>query len=48
MQEVKYWLAFNRIPGLGTPQSKVEALRKAGVEVAERPADVVELVKRQL
>jgi len=34
--------------GLGTPQSKVEAFRKAGVEVVERPADVVELAKRLL
>ena len=34
--------------GLGTLQSKVEALRKARVDVAEQPSDVVALVKRLL
>ena len=32
----------------GTPQSKVNALREVGVDVAMYPADVVELVQRRL
>ena len=32
--------------GLGIPQSKLEAFRKAGVEVADYPMQVVELVKK--
>ena len=34
--------------GKGTPQSKMAALREVGVDVAEFPADVVELVRRRL
>jgi succinyl-CoA synthetase alpha subunit len=34
--------------GLGTPQSKLEAFRKAGVPVADYPMQVVELIKRAL
>lgn len=34
--------------GMGTAQSKVDAFRKAGVEVAELPVDVVKLVKKRL
>ena len=34
--------------GMGTPQSKITALRRVGVEVAEHPLEVVELVQRRL
>ena len=34
--------------GMDTPQSKVTALRQVGVEVAEYPLEVVELVRRRL
>ena len=34
--------------GMGTPQSKMTALRQVGVEVAQYPAEVVELVQRHL
>ena len=34
--------------GMGTPQSKMTALRQVGVEVAQRPAEVAELVQRRL
>jgi len=34
--------------GLGTPQSKVDAFRKVGVEIAEYPMQVVDLVKKHL
>ena len=34
--------------GMGTPQSKMTALRQVGVEVARRPAEVAELVQRRL
>lgn len=34
--------------GKGSPQSKVEALTKAGVPIAETPADIPRLVKQQL
>jgi succinyl-CoA synthetase alpha subunit len=34
--------------GMGTPQSKVAALRQVGVEIAEHPLEVVELVQRRL
>lgn len=34
--------------GMGTPQSKMTALRQVGVEVAQFPAEVVELVQRHL
>ena len=33
---------------MGTPQSKITALREVGVEVAEYPLEVVELVRRRL
>jgi len=34
--------------GMGTPQSKITALREAGVSVAEHPLEVVELVQKCL
>ena len=34
--------------GMGTPQSKINALREAGVPVAENPLEVVELVQKYL
>lgn len=34
--------------GKGTPQSKMAALREVGVDVAEYPAEVVELVRKRL
>ena len=34
--------------GMGTPQSKINALREAGVPVAENPLEVVELVQTYL
>jgi len=34
--------------GMGTPQSKMTALRQVGVEVARRPAEVAELVQKRL
>jgi succinyl-CoA synthetase alpha subunit len=34
--------------GKGTPQSKMAALREVGVDVAEFPAGVVELVRKHL
>jgi succinyl-CoA synthetase alpha subunit len=34
--------------GMGTPQSKMAALREVGVDIAMYPAEVVELVKRHL
>jgi succinyl-CoA synthetase alpha subunit len=34
--------------GKGTPQSKMAALREVGVDVAEYPADVVDLVRKRL
>ena len=34
--------------GMGTPQSKITALREAGVPVAEHPLEVVELVQKCL
>ena len=34
--------------GMGTPQSKMTALRQVGVDVARYPLDVVELVQRHL
>ena len=34
--------------GMGTPQSKMNALRQGGVEVADYPLEVVELVQRHL
>ena len=34
--------------GKGTPQSKMAALREVGVDVAEFPADVVDLVRKRL
>ncbi len=33
---------------MGTPQSKMAALRQVGVEIAQYPAEVVELVKKHL
>jgi len=32
--------------GVGTPQSKVNALRQAGVPVADYPLEVVELIRK--
>ena len=34
--------------GMGTPQSKMKALREAGADVAEYPLEVVELIQRRL
>jgi len=34
--------------GMGTPQSKIAALRRAGASVAEYPLEVVELARRRL
>jgi len=34
--------------GMGTPQSKMTALRQVGVEVAKYPMEVVELVQKHL
>ena len=34
--------------GMGTPQSKMEALRKAGADVAEYPMEVAELIRKRL
>jgi succinyl-CoA synthetase alpha subunit len=32
----------------GTAENKIEAFRKAGVEVAEKPGDVAEILARHL
>jgi succinyl-CoA synthetase alpha subunit len=39
---------FQAEGGMGTPQSKMAAFRQVGVEVARYPAEVVELVQKQL